>query len=205
MLINIALNYFFFDFWKHGSITNKIRRWKSTDVLQNITPKEKIRILSADFILLISAVVTRRISWFHDFSSLPKFWFLNVMCFRKTPGRRYIAGSLAALTATCFTYPLDTAKARLSTSTKAEYSGLRDIFVKEYRRHGITIFYRGMYPTLLGVIPYAGSSFFTYETCKLFYTGKDLKNFKRWLRESVCHVNPYFSSISFFRKNGFRH
>lgn len=32
--------------------------------------------------------------------------------------------------------------------------------------------YRGITPTLLGVIPYAGTSFFTYESLKIFHHGK---------------------------------
>lgn len=86
-----------------------------------------------------------------------------------TPVKRYLCGSLAALTATTFTYPLDTAKARLSVSSKEEYKNLRAVFVSEYNKTGLRTFYRGLFPTLLGVIPYAGSSFFTYETLKLIY------------------------------------
>jgi len=87
----------------------------------------------------------------------------------RTPGRRYIAGSLAALVATICTYPLDTAKARLAVSTKAEYLNLRSVFVPTFRGPGLLSLYSGLTPTLAGVIPYAGSSFFTYETLKLFY------------------------------------
>ncbi|KAI1701953.1 mitochondrial carrier protein [Ditylenchus destructor] len=91
----------------------------------------------------------------------------------RTPVKRYICGSMAAMTATMFTYPLDTAKARLSVSTKEEYQNLRAVFLNEYNKtglRGIVTFYRGIYPTILGVIPYAGTSFFTYETCKILYT-----------------------------------
>ncbi|KAL7072143.1 hypothetical protein ACQ4LE_008445 [Meloidogyne hapla] len=86
-----------------------------------------------------------------------------------TPYRRFLAGTSAGVTAVIFTYPLDTAKARLSVSTKQEYENLRAVFVKECKTHGFLTFYRGLYPTLLGVMPYAGLSFFTYETLKLVY------------------------------------
>ncbi|GMR51904.1 hypothetical protein PMAYCL1PPCAC_22099 [Pristionchus mayeri] len=46
-----------------------------------------------------------------------------------TPGKRFLAGSLTGLFATSLTYPLDTAKARLSVSNKSEYSGLRDVII----------------------------------------------------------------------------
>lgn len=87
----------------------------------------------------------------------------------RTPIKRLITGSLAAGTATMLTYPLDTAKARLSVSSKLQYSSLTHVFVKTYKEGGIRLLYRGIYPTILGVIPYAGSSFFTYETLKLMY------------------------------------
>lgn len=121
---------------------------------------------------------------------------------KKTPGKRYIAGSLAGFVATSLTYPLDTAKvsasfftsntiflkARLSISKKSEYSGLVDVIVKSYRIDGPLALYRlvvyiparilinydslysGIYSTLAGVVPYAGSSFYTFETLKLLYT-----------------------------------
>ncbi|CAD5207370.1 unnamed protein product [Bursaphelenchus okinawaensis] len=91
---------------------------------------------------------------------------------KPTPGRRYVSGSLAAITSTTLTYPLDTAKACLSVSDKNTYPNLRSVFRIEYKKQGFWVFYRGIGPTLLGVIPYAGSSFFTYETLKLFYKEK---------------------------------
>lgn len=89
----------------------------------------------------------------------------------KTPIKRYLAGSCAASTATCITFPLDVLKARLATTTKQEYRSLRYLIIKNYRDYGWTTFYRGITPTLMGVIPYAGSSFFTYETLNMMYKG----------------------------------
>lgn len=90
----------------------------------------------------------------------------------RTPLKRLFVGSLAATTATLFTYPLDTAKARLSVSTKHEYKSLASVFTKTYGDGGIRLLYHGIYPTILGVIPYAGASFYTYQTLKLVYAEK---------------------------------
>ncbi|KRX82573.1 Mitochondrial coenzyme A transporter SLC25A42, partial [Trichinella sp. T6] len=85
-----------------------------------------------------------------------------------TPLRRYIAGSMAGVTATSVTYPLDLAKACLSVSRKSQYKTLIAVFVKIWHVDGPLALYRGIIPTLLGVIPYAGTSFFTFESLKNF-------------------------------------
>ena len=52
------------------------------------------------------------------------------------------------------------------------YRGLSEVFRKIYRTEGLKTLYRGYSPTVLGVIPYAGTSFFTYETFKKVHYGK---------------------------------
>lgn len=78
---------------------------------------------------------------------------------QRTPGRRCMVGSMAGATATFLTYPLDTAKARLAISTKKEYATLASVFAKVVNEGGFLALYRGLWPTLLGVTPYAGASF----------------------------------------------
>jgi len=85
------------------------------------------------------------------------------------PIRRYIAGSLAGVTASSITYPLDLARARMAVTNSNKYNNLLNVFVRIYQEEGLRTLYRGYIPTMLGVIPYAGTSFFTYETLKKFY------------------------------------
>ena len=79
---------------------------------------------------------------------------------------RFIAGSLAGTTGQMCTYPLDRARAVMAVSPSTQYKNLYSVFCKIYQEEGFLALYRGLTPTLLGVIPYAGTSFFTYETLK---------------------------------------
>ena len=49
---------------------------------------------------------------------------------------------------------------------KHGYTGLVAAFRSMLAEHGVTAFYRGITPTLLGILPYAGISFATFETLK---------------------------------------
>lgn len=82
------------------------------------------------------------------------------------PHLRLLAGSLAGITSTSCTYPLDLARARMAVTDKNAYSNFFQVFVKIYRKEGIRTLYRGFTPTVLGSIPYSGISFFTYESLK---------------------------------------
>ncbi|GAU94297.1 hypothetical protein RvY_06096-2 [Ramazzottius varieornatus] len=75
-----------------------------------------------------------------------------------SPGRRFLAGSLAGVTATTLTYPLDLARARMAVTEYSRYSSLRDVFRVLLKEEGWLALYRGVSPTLIGVIPYAGTS-----------------------------------------------
>lgn len=81
---------------------------------------------------------------------------------------RLMAGSMAGMTAVICTYPLDVVRARLAFQVTGDhrYSGIANVFQSIYRMEGILGFYRGLTPTLIGMAPYAGLSFFTFGTLK---------------------------------------
>ena len=97
---------------------------------------------------------------------------------------RFLAGSAAGATATALTYPLDLMRARYaaagvagvaSDATRAGATGshgawkvIRDV-ASVARTEGLRGLYGGMTPTLLGIVPYAGISFATFETLKSRY------------------------------------
>lgn len=83
--------------------------------------------------------------------------------------KRFLAGSLAGVTSQSLTYPLDLARARMAVTSKGNYDSLRAVFRVMWQQESVLAFYRGYLPTLLGVIPYAGLSFFTYDTLKHHY------------------------------------
>ncbi|KAL6704788.1 coenzyme A transporter [Coniothyrium glycines] len=111
---------------------------------------------------------------------------------QETPGRRFISGSLAGMMSVFFTYPLEVIRVRLAFETRAEHkSTLRSIVKKIYSEQsaptvhnpsnavaatavnvvekvvphsGLSNFFRGFTPTLLGMIPYAGASFLAHDS-----------------------------------------
>lgn len=84
-----------------------------------------------------------------------------------TPGR-LLAGGLAGAVAQTSIYPMDLVKTRLQTyvcdrgSVPSLGKLSRDIWVQE----GPRAFYRGLVPSLLGIIPYAGIDLAAYEALK---------------------------------------
>ncbi|XP_061744811.1 mitochondrial coenzyme A transporter SLC25A42-like [Nerophis ophidion] len=88
------------------------------------------------------------------------------------PFPRFLAGSLAGTTAAMLTYPLDMVRARMAVTAKEMYCNIMHVFMRISQEEGIKTLYRGFTPTILGVIPYAGITFFTYETLKKLHTEK---------------------------------
>ena len=89
---------------------------------------------------------------------------------KRTHTSKLVAGSMTGITAVTFTYPLDVVRARLAYQVhEKKYQGIRHAFVSIARTEGGLIgLYRGFSSAILGMIPYAGTAFYTYEVMKGF-------------------------------------
>ncbi|KAF7078787.1 hypothetical protein CFC21_083163 [Triticum aestivum] len=79
-----------------------------------------------------------------------------------------VAGALAGVASTLCTYPMELVKTRL-TIEKDVYDNLLHAFVKIVRDEGPGELYRGLAPSLIGVVPYAAANFYAYETLRGVY------------------------------------
>lgn len=85
---------------------------------------------------------------------------------------RFLAGSLAGGVSQTVIYPMEVMKTRLALRKTNEYSGIWDCAKKLYKHGGVTVFYRGYVPNLLGILPYAGIDLAVYETLKNKYLSR---------------------------------
>ncbi|KAK9279816.1 hypothetical protein L1049_013498 [Liquidambar formosana] len=79
-----------------------------------------------------------------------------------------VAGACAGVSSTLCTYPLELLKTRL-TIQRGVYDGLFDAFIKILQEGGPAELYRGLTPSLIGVIPYAATNYFAYDTLRKTY------------------------------------
>jgi len=81
------------------------------------------------------------------------------------PLMSFTCGALAGATATVGTYPLDLFRTRLAVQRNNEiYESLTHATRVVVQREGFVGLYRGMWPTLIGVVPYMATQFAVYET-----------------------------------------
>jgi solute carrier family 25, member 42 len=93
---------------------------------------------------------------------------LNTMEYNIHPiAVRFIAGATSGAIATFITYPLETLRARMAVQdiNSARMGYLNSVLLM-IQKEGVNSLYAGLKPTLLGIVPYAGISFTTYETFK---------------------------------------
>ncbi|KAK9369336.1 mitochondrial carrier domain-containing protein [Lipomyces kononenkoae] len=112
---------------------------------------------------------------------------------QETNVRRVVSGSLAGVTSVFFTYPLELIRVRLAYETRTDQ---RASFVRTCKQilaegraassatsgsvegswvrnlRGLHNFYRGFSPTVLGMLPYAGVSFWTHDTIHDIFRSK---------------------------------
>ena len=81
-----------------------------------------------------------------------------------------LAGSAAGATAVLVTYPLDLVRTRLAYQMEGERKGgaatVRGVLAATVRAEGVRGLYRGVAPTLAGILPYAGLKFYVYQSAK---------------------------------------
>jgi len=91
---------------------------------------------------------------------------------KKPDMRNFLAGSLAGMTGQSLTYPLDRARAVMAVTRMGQYKNLGAVFAHIVKEEGPQGLYRGFAPTMIGVVMYAGTSFFFYETLKHFWVSQ---------------------------------
>ncbi|CDF40370.1 unnamed protein product [Chondrus crispus] len=93
---------------------------------------------------------------------------------------RFMAGGFAGMTAASICYPLDVAKTLL-TAHPERFSGVMQTMVQVARTEGGRGLYKGLSPTLVAMMPYAGLDFAIYEQLKLFYLKRKNKEANLWV------------------------
>ncbi|XP_015510575.1 solute carrier family 25 member 16 isoform X1 [Neodiprion pinetum] len=97
--------------------------------------------------------------------------YLGGLLGSRTQLDKFLAGSGAGVTAVTLTYPLDTIRARLAFQVTGEhvYTGIAHTAASIFKQEGgIKALYRGFMPTICGMVPYAGLSFYSFEKFKFF-------------------------------------
>lgn len=110
-----------------------------------------------------------------------------------SPAKRFIAGAMAGSTSVLCTYPIDLARTVLAVQVASDAStkpvrrlGILATLYTIGREEGMHSLYRGMYPTLVGVIPYAGISFLSFGILKRFADTRGISEHAPVLTSLVC-------------------
>ncbi|XP_072347538.1 mitochondrial adenyl nucleotide antiporter SLC25A24-A-like isoform X1 [Scyliorhinus torazame] len=79
---------------------------------------------------------------------------------------RFVAGSMAGAFSQTATYPVEMLKTRMMLRKTGEPRELFAQISNIFKHEGVSTFYRGYVPNILGIIPYAGIDLAVYETLK---------------------------------------
>lgn len=83
--------------------------------------------------------------------------------------QRFASGSMAGAISQTLIYPMEVLKTRLAVRKTGQYKGILDCAVQIWKHEGLSCFYRGYIPNLIGILPYAGIDLCVYETLKKMY------------------------------------
>eukprot|EP00164_Ancoracysta_twista_P003934 GFYU01005273.1.p1 GENE.GFYU01005273.1~~GFYU01005273.1.p1 ORF type:complete len:456 (-),score=111.90 GFYU01005273.1:753-2120(-) len=83
---------------------------------------------------------------------------------------RLMAGATAGIASQSCIYPLEVVKTRLALAPRGTYRGIGDCMMKMVRSEGMMSLSKGMAPSLMGVIPYAGVDLAVYGKLKDLYS-----------------------------------
>ncbi|EPB86538.1 hypothetical protein HMPREF1544_06705 [Mucor circinelloides 1006PhL] len=121
---------------------------------------------------------------------------------RNSSTRQFIAGSLAGVTSVMFTYPLDLVRVRMAyevRDTGARRLGLAEvcsiIYKEPAQRIHLFNFYRGFLPTVAGMTPYAGVSFWFYHIITRFCRHHPLAT--PYTREPIVTFDEFAEDLTF--------
>lgn len=81
---------------------------------------------------------------------------------------RLLSGGISGGIAQGSIYPLEMVRTRLGVAPVGTYSGISDCFRQVYTKEGVRAFYRGLTPSMSGIIPYAGTDIATFEIVKQY-------------------------------------
>ncbi|XP_020661945.1 mitochondrial thiamine pyrophosphate carrier [Pogona vitticeps] len=82
----------------------------------------------------------------------------------------FVCGGLSACVSTVTVQPLDTLRTRMAAQGEPKiYRNIRHAVASMYQTEGLRAFYRGLSPTVIAVVPYAGFQFSFYSLLKKLY------------------------------------
>lgn len=107
---------------------------------------------------------------FYCYETYKRFMLDNIYVKQQdlTPLQRLFAGGMAGVSALVLTYPLEFVRCRLTLQKTMIYNGIWDCMVQVSRKEGFLTLYRGLWPSILGVVPYVGVDFAAYETLRQY-------------------------------------
>lgn len=112
-----------------------------------------------------------------------------------------MAGFVSSAFASCLTYPLDLLRTRFAAQRLGEpaYTSLAQAVRSILRTEGVRGLYSGLWPTLLGVMPYMGAQFATYEAFMGLHarlgTLGPWDELSGWLRLTASGVSGFAAGI----------